>query len=238
MADPRLPTVSTRLTPAFPPRWAFFKGLLTGFVIEIPALAAGVWLLARLGVGDRDVAFMKILRLTTLFAGIAAVLTAGGIGRLAAHASIEKPGGRRRAMLVAARAHAAASAGLIMIAAIPHGHLPVHKLGWLALPAMGAIVGIVCGVILGAVCGAATPVRIGDVLGAAIKRPSEALRQLLDPEDLIKLGAAVRDRTVHMFEGIFEPAERRPDAPPGKPTQKASPEPAPESTKQAPPPRE
>jgi hypothetical protein len=56
-------------------------------------------------------------------------------------------------------------------------------------------------------------VKIGDVLGAAIKRPSEALRQLLDPEDLIKLGAAVRNRTVHMFEGIFEPAERRPDEP-------------------------
>lgn len=212
---------------------------MTGVVIEIPALAAGVWVLARLGVGDRDVAFMKILRLTTLFAGVAAVLTAGGIGRLAAHASIEKPGGRRRAMLVGARAHAAASAGLIIIAAIPHGHLPEHKMGWLALPAMGAIVGIACGAILGAVCGAATPVRIGDVMAAAIKRPSEALRQLLDPEDLLKLGAAVRDRTVHMFEGIFEPAERRPDEPPAKPAPKASPERAADSTKpQAPPPRE
>jgi hypothetical protein len=182
-------------------------------VIEIPALAAGVWLLARLGLGDPDVPFMRILRLTTVFAGIAAVFTAAGIGRLAAHASIEKHGGRRRAMWVGARAHAAASAGLIMIAAIPHGHLPITKLGWLALPAMGAVVGCVCGTIIGGICGAASPVKIGDVLGAAIKRPSEALRQLLDPEDLIKLGAAVRNRTVHMFEGIFEPAERRPDEP-------------------------
>jgi hypothetical protein len=158
---------------------------------------------------------MRILRLTTVFAGIAAVFTAAGIGRLAAHASIEKHGGRRRAMWVGARAHAAASAGLIMIAAIPHGHLPITKLGWLALPAMGAVVGAACGMIIGGVCGAASPVKIGDVLGAAIKRPSEALRQLLDPEDLIKLGAAVRNRTVHMFEGIFEPAERRPDEPAG-----------------------
>jgi hypothetical protein len=203
-------------------------------VIEIPALAAGVWVLARLGVGDRDVAFMRILRLTTVFAGIAAVLTAGGIGRLAAYASIEKHGGRRRAMWVGARAHAAASAGLIMIAAIPHGSLPVTQLGWLALPAMGAIVGVACGAIIGAVCGAATPVRVGDVMAAVIKRPSEALRQLLDPEDLLKLGAAVRDRTVHMFEGIFEPAERRPEDKPGKPPGDR----AAESKPQPPPPRE
>jgi hypothetical protein len=200
-------------------------------VIEIPALAAGVWLLARFGVGDPDAGFMRILRLTTVFAGIAAVFTAGGIGRLAAHASIEKHGGRRRAMWVGGRAHAAASAGLIIIAAIPHGSLPITKLGWLALPAMGAVVGAVCGMVIGGVCGAATPVKIGDVLGAAIKRPSEALRQLLDPEDLLKLGAAVRNRTVHMFEGIFEPAERRPDEPPGsKPIVKE-----PEPTKPQPP---
>jgi hypothetical protein len=146
-------------------------------------------------------------------------------------------------MWVGARAHAAASAGLILIAAIPHGHLPEHKMGLLALPAMGAVVGMVCGAIIGAVCGAATPVRIGDVLGAAIKRPSEALRQLLDPEDLIKLGAAVRNRTVHMFEGIFEPAERRPDEPAGKPSSSAPAKPsaerAPDPTKsQPPPPRE
>jgi hypothetical protein len=223
MSDPRLPTVNTRLQAAFPPRWAFFKGLLTGAVIEVPALALGVWVLARLGVGDPDVPFMKILRLTTLFAGVAALLTAGGIGRLAAHASIDKSGGgRRRAMLVAARAHAAASAGLILIAAIPHGHLPDAGANpdagakWLTFPAVGAIVGVLCGVVIGAVCGAANPVKIGDVMALAIKRPSDVLRQLLDPEDLLKLGAAVRQRTVHMLEGIFEPAERRPEDP--KPT--------------------
>lgn len=227
MPDPTLPSVSSRLPPAFPPRWAFFKGLLTGVVIEIPALATGVWLLARLGVGDPEVPFMRILRLTTVFAGIAAVFTAGGVGRLAAHASIEKQGGRRRAMWVGARAHAAASAGLIMIAAIPLGHLPITTLGWLALPAMGTVVGALCGMIIGGVCGAPTPVKIGDVLGAAIKRPSEALRQLLDPEDLIKLGAAVRNRTVHMFEGIFEPAERRPDEPPKEAETKKPQPPAP-----------
>lgn len=230
MADPRLPSVSARLPAAFPPRWAFFKGLLTGAVIEVPALAAGVWLLARFGVGDPDVPFMKILRLTAVFAGIAAVLTAAGVGRLAAHASIERQGGRRRAMRVARRAHAAASAGLILIAAIPHGNLPDPGIVWVTLPAMGALVGLGCGMVIGFVCGGAGQVRIGDVMAAAIKRPSEALRQLLDPEDLIKLGAAVRQRTTNMFEGLFEPAQRPPTE--GKADGKAEP---PETPKTPPP---
>lgn len=210
MTDPRLPSVSARLPQAFPPRWAFFKGLLTGAVIEVPVLAAGVWLLAHVGVGDPEAPFMRILRLTTVFAGIAAILTAAGIGRLAAYASVERNGGRGRAIRVAARAHAVAGAGLLLIAVVPHGHLPPLGLIWLTIPAMGALCGIACGMAIGLVCSSGSAVRIGDVMAAAIKRPSEALRQLLDPEDLIKLGAAVRQRTTRMFDGIFEPAERPP----------------------------
>jgi len=174
------------------PPWGFVKGLATGAVIEVPAIAFAVWLLARLGVGDPDVAFMRILRLSAVFAGVAAVLTAGGIGRLAAHTSAEH--GRRRAIWIAARAHAAATAGLVVIAAIPHGHLPEVRLAWLALPVVGAAIGMPCGAVIGIVCGGAAPVGIADVFALA-KRPSEALRQLLDPEDLLKLGAAVRQRT-------------------------------------------
>ena len=210
MADPRLPTVSTRLNAAYPPRWGFFKGLLTGAVIEVPALAIGVWLLARFGVGDRSAPFMKILRLTAVFAGIAAVFTAAGVGRVAAQASVDKIGGRRHAIRVAAQTHAAGGAGLLLIAAIPQGHLPEGVIGWLAIFAMGGLVGAGCGAVIGSVCGGAAPVSIGDVMAAAIKRPSEALRQLLDPEDLLKLGAAVRQRTTQMLGGMFEPAARPP----------------------------
>lgn len=186
----------------------------------MPAIAAGVWLLARTGIGDRDASYMEILRLGAYFTGVAALLTAGGIGRLAAYASIDKPGGRRQAMRVAARAHAAAGAGLMLIATIPHGNLPQEVIGWLAILAMGAVMGGLCGVAIGGVCGGAAPVRIGDVMAAAIKRPGEALRQLLDPEDLIKLGAAVRQRTQQMFQGVFEPAERPPAEPgPDRPTE-------------------
>jgi hypothetical protein len=238
MAGTRLPTVSSRLSAGYPPRWGFFKGLLTGAVIEVPAIALGVWLLARADIGDPSAPFGHVLRLTTWFSGIAAILTAGGIGRLAAHASADKIGGRRRAMLVAARAHAAAGAALVLIATIPHGKLPESVLGWLAILAMGGVIGAACGAVIGVVCGGAAPARIGDVLGAAIKRPSEMLRQLLDPEDLVKLGAAVRDRTTEMLvsaRDVFQPAER----PPTEPADAAAVKPAPaDPPKPVEPPRE
>jgi hypothetical protein len=209
MPEPNKPSSTPRVSAAFPPRWGFFKGFLTGAVIEVPALAAGVWVLARLGIGDPQIGFMRILRLTTVFAGIAAVFTAGGIGRLAAHASVDKVGGRVRAIYIAARAHAAAGAGLIFIAAIPHGHFPNRSIAWLAIPLVGMVFGALCGVVIGTVCGGAAPVRIADVMALA-RKPSDALRQLLDPEDLLRIGAAVRDRTTHLFEGMFEPAQRPP----------------------------
>lgn len=211
MPTPPIPSVSTRVPAAFPPRWAFFKGLLTGAVIEVPAIAAGVWLLGRLGIGDRHAPFMHLVRLSAVFAGLAAVLTAGGVGRLAAHASIEKHGGRRRAMWVGARAHAAAGAALLLIATIPHGHLPDRGAIWLWIPAIGVVIGAICGAAIGAVCGGAAPVKIADVMAIAIKRPTDALRSLLDPEDLLKLGHAVRQRTSQVFTGMFEPAEPPPD---------------------------
>ena len=213
MADPT-PT-SNRLParaeiPAIPARWGFWKGLVTGAAIEIPALAATVWALARTGIGNEAASFMHIMRLTTVFAGLAALLTAGGIGRLAASASAT--GGRRRAMWVAARAHAVASAGLVLIAAIPHGHLPAHASGWYPLPLAGLVAGLACGAMTGAVCGGATPVGLADVWSLA-RKPSVALQKLLSPEDLVRLGAALGTRTRHLFEGMFEPAPP-PPAPP------------------------
>lgn len=212
MPDPSGRPVSTRIQQAIPPRWGFFKGLLTGAVIEVPALAAGVWLLARVGVGDRDATFMHVLRLAAVFAGTAALFTAAGIGRLAAHASVDRiGGGRRRAAVVAARAHAIASIGLVMIAAIPVGTMPGHSWKWLAYPVAGALVGAACGAVIGVVCGGAAPVGIADVVALA-RTPGAALRQLLDPEDLVRLGAAVRQRTTHLFDGMFQPAKRPPEA--------------------------
>lgn len=206
------------------PRWGFWKGMLTGVVVEVPSLTAAVWVLAQLGVGNADVPAMRIMRLTTVFAGVAAILTAGGIGRLAAYASMD--GGRRRAVFVAARAHAVASAGLVVIAAIPHGQLPGRSLDWLAFPAAGLVVGAACGAAIGLMCGGAAPVELSDVWSLA-RRPSVALRSWLDPRELVRLGAAVRHHTSHLFEGMFDPAPLPPSSerkPPTDPSAKSKPE--------------
>ncbi|HEX4416415.1 MAG TPA: hypothetical protein VH165_00890, partial [Kofleriaceae bacterium] len=147
------------------PRWGFWKGLVTGVAIEVPAIAATIWLLAQLGVGNSDVPGMRIVRLTTVFVGAAALFTAGGIGRLAAYASLD--GGRRRAMFVAARAHAVASIGLVIIAAIPHGQLPGKSPAWLAFVAGGLFTGAVCGVFIGFVCGGNASVELSEVWSLA-----------------------------------------------------------------------
>ncbi len=193
-----------------PARWGFWKGLLTGAALEVPAIAGTVWVLSQLGIGNPAAGFMAIIRLTTVFVGIAALFTAGGIGRLAAHAAAT--GGRARAMLVAARAHAVASAGLVFIATIPHG-LPADLVHWIPIPLAGLVTGALCGALLGAVCGGAAPVGLAEVWWLAT-RPGEALTRLLAPEDIVKLGAALRARTTHLFEGIFDPA---PPATPGPP---------------------
>ena len=91
MSDRQAPNVSTRSRERISvrkPRWGFSKGLLTGVAIEVPAITATVWVLAQLGIGNAEVPFMRVLRLTTVFAGIAALFTAGGIGRLAAYAAL------------------------------------------------------------------------------------------------------------------------------------------------------
>jgi len=227
-AAPRLARPDTRAIPA---RWGFWKGLLTGAAIEIPAIAGTVWVLSRLGIGDPTLELMPILRLTTVFAGLAALLTAGGIGRLAAHAG--SVGGRRRAAFVAARAHAFASAGLVLIAAVPHGHLPAEPLGFLPIALAGLVTGAACGGLIGVVCGGATPVVLSEVWSIA-RRPSDALRQLLSPDDIAKLGSALRARTSTLFEGMFDPAPpppttSGPSAPPEPPAAATS-APAPAAT--------
>ncbi|MBZ0236602.1 MAG: hypothetical protein K8M05_30020 [Deltaproteobacteria bacterium] len=137
------------------PRHAFWKGAATGILVGIPAVAFGVWLSARVGITDHDAGLIECLRMAVLFAGVATVLTAGGVGRLAAEASSE--GGRPRAVMVAARAMAPAGAALVIIAAIPHGELPMTPGGWVALAVVGAIVGAGSGAVIGSACAGELP---------------------------------------------------------------------------------
>ncbi|MFT3692128.1 MAG: hypothetical protein QM831_03240 [Kofleriaceae bacterium] len=170
----------------------------------------GVWLLARLGLTNASTDFMQMLRMTAVFAGIAAVLTAAGIGRRAAWASVDDIGGRRHAIIVAARTHAAASAALIIIAVIPNGHLPDHARGWIAMPIIGALVGLPCGALIGAICGGTAPLHLQDVVAIA-RTPGHALSQLLDPKDLVKLGSRMRSKTQQIFHGLIDPQDKPKD---------------------------
>jgi hypothetical protein len=218
--DPIAPRLTRRLPAAIPPRWGFLKGLCVGAVVEVPAFAASVWLLGRLGASDPDAGFTRLFRLTAVFAGIAAVLTAAGIGRIAAQASVAQVsrgdevaiGGRRHAMWIAARTHAVAGIGLLIIAAIPQGHLPDHHARWLIMVPVGTLAGAVCGLAIGVVCGGSAPINIFDVLALA-RTPTAKLRNLLDPEDLVKIAAIVRARTTRVFHNMFDPAAPPPSEP-------------------------
>lgn len=212
------------------PRWAFFKGFLTGAAIEIPLIAATVWLVARVfNIGNPNVGFMPVMRLAAVFAGVAALFTAGGIGRLAAYTSVEK--GRKQAIIVAARTHAIATAGLVVIAAIPQGEIDFRNFTWLVLPGVGLLAGAICGAVIGSVCTGSTAVGLADVWSVTMK-PTEALRNLLSPSDLVRLGSALRARTTNLFEGIFDPAPPPPK--PTEPVDAAKPaEPKPDDTKKA-----
>lgn len=137
------------------PRHAFWKGAGAGVLVVIPAVALAVWVSARVGVTHHDDGVIACLRMTVMFAGLAAVLTAGGVGRLAAEASAER--GRPWAVVVAARAMAPAGAALAIIAAIPHGELPMSIAGWVALAALGAILGAGSGVMIGLACAGELP---------------------------------------------------------------------------------
>lgn len=209
MADSTLSSITTDFPRIFPARWGFWKGLGAGAVVEIPAISGSVWLSGWL-IGRPAAPFANILRLTALFAGVAALLTAGGIGRLAAYSPISKSrGGRYRAALVAARAHAVASLALVFIAALPHRHLPAHIAGWLALFGIGALIGAGTGAAIGLICSGPAPVGIADVVALA-RKPGHALHELIDPEDLRHLGAALRDRTEQLLTGMFEPVQPPP----------------------------
>ncbi len=206
---------SSREIPVDKPRWAFSKGFLVGLAIEVPAVSFSVWVAAQAGIGDPEIGFLRMMWLTAIFAGIAALFTAGGIGRLAASVTVER--GRTRAIYQAARAHAIAGAGLTLIATIPHGGLPVDPRSWLLLGAIGLVPGAACGAVIGFVCSTVSPVGLADVWSLTVSRPSGALRQLLDPRDLVKLGNALRSRTSGFFEGIFDPAPRPPAPKPNEP---------------------
>lgn len=178
-----------------------------GITLEIPAISAAVFLLPRLGLGQAAPA-MLVVRMTSLFAGLPALVTSGGIGRLAAYESVKRR--RREAIARAAGVHAIAGVMLTFIAALPHGYLPSTALGWGALVTVGAAAGALCGAAIGMMCTGAPPRQVTEMI-SLVKRPGVTLRQLIDSEDLGRIGAAVRHRASQMFDGLLDPAAPRPE---------------------------
>lgn len=202
--SPDSPSENTRELP----RWGFWKGLLVGTVLEIPAISTAVFVLPRLGLGPGAVApAMTVVRMTSLFAGLPALITSGGIGRLAAYESVKRR--RREAIGWAAGVHALAGALLTTIAALPHGYVPAGPLDWLVLALAGMVAGASCGAVIGVACTGAPPRQVTEMI-ELVKRPGLTLRQLIELEDLGRIGAAVRHRASQMFDGLLEPAEPRP----------------------------
>lgn len=201
----------------------FTKGAIVGAVVAIPAIAATVWLLSRSGFGNPHLPLLRAVRVTTLFAGIATVFTAGGVGRLAAQVAAESAAAGaspRRPIWIAARTFACAGVGLTIIAAIPHGYLPQRWPGFLVIGGAGAIVGAGIGAAIGATCGGSVPLGLTDVMALA-RWPTEALRALLEPEDLAaaaKAGPRRRRRITIPFLFPAAPAEPPPPATTTPPT--------------------
>jgi hypothetical protein len=174
-------------------------------VLEIPSISAAVLGLAWFS-GD-PLPPMVVVRLTTVFAGVPALITAIGIGRLAARETLRR--GRNGAIAWAALVHSLAGMLLTLIAALPHTAMPTTAMSWAALVVLGAAAGAICGVGIGVVCTGATPRQVSEVL-SLVTRPGVTLRQIIDSEDLGRIGAAVRQRASLMFDGLLDPAAPRP----------------------------
>jgi hypothetical protein len=139
-----------------PPPWAFFKGALLGFVFALPVAAIVVWLLAHLGFGD-PTTYRRTLRFAIVFAGLPAVLSAGGAARVAARAAIAQPSGAlRRAIRSGAITFAPAAAGLVLLTALPLGG-PATWGRWLTLALIGLGGGLVVGGVIGLWAGGPIP---------------------------------------------------------------------------------
>ena len=145
---PERPWDPARHEATFPPRWAFLKGSLLGFVFALPLTATTVWVLAHLGLGD-PTTYRRTLRFALVFAGIPAMLSAGGVGRVAARAAVARATGPiRRSVRAGALAFAPAGAGLVLLTALALGG-PASPAGWGFL----ALVGVGCGLVVGGVIG-------------------------------------------------------------------------------------
>jgi hypothetical protein len=177
-----------------------------GLFVEIPAISAAVLAFDQLSPGA-PLPAMSVVRLTSVFVGLPALVTAGGLGRLGAYESTRRT--RKSALMMVTRVHAVATVLLVLLAALPHGRMPTSIFAWLMLLALGAVAGAACGALIGLVCTGSTPRQVTEMI-SLVTRQGMTLRQIIDTEDLGRIGAAVRQRASWMFDGFLDPAAPRP----------------------------
>ncbi|HEU5057832.1 MAG TPA: hypothetical protein VFU21_14975 [Kofleriaceae bacterium] len=132
-----------------PPPYAFLKGSILGLVVFIPLTALALWLLAQIGIGDRGASYVRIIAFVAVFAGLPAILTAGGIGRVAARLAVQPGRGQSTAIAVAALNAAVCGAGLVLLGIVPLGEVPSSVGHWLWITGLGLAAGALGGVVIG-----------------------------------------------------------------------------------------
>jgi hypothetical protein len=196
------------------PAWAKLKGFVVGLIVEVPVFTAVLWAGGHVG-GLARSEFVPLMRLVASFSGIAALVTAIGVGRTAAYASVERGGGRWRSVRWASATHAVAGIGLAVIAGVAAGLFTPQRATWITIAAAGGIAGAVCGAMIGLVCGGPSPISASDLVALA-KRPTDIfVHAVIDPASgLVRMGGRVADRAGHaaselvegLVDGLFDPA--------------------------------
>lgn len=134
-----------------PPPNPFLKGAVLGLILLVPLTALAVYLLGRLGIGDPQASYYSIIAFAAVFAGLPAMVTAGGVGRAAASALV-RPGARggpAASTRVATIDTALTGIGLVLLTVVPLGEVPTEVGTWVWIIVLGASTGALGGFVLG-----------------------------------------------------------------------------------------
>ena len=139
---------------AMAPRWAFWRGVVVGLTLGVPAVAAATWLVAHHLEAPNVLGFDRSLLFACIFAGLPAMVTGGGVARVAARRSIryaqESPmRAVTQASMAAARNYAVAGIAHVFLTAIPLGLLSSNRPQWVWWITAGALQGAMVGAVIG-----------------------------------------------------------------------------------------
>jgi hypothetical protein len=125
------------------------KGAVLGLVLLIPLAALAVYLLRLVGVGEPGATYTRVVGFVAVFAGLPAVLTAGGVARVAARLAVARGRGRKWSVFGAVLHTAVTGAGLVILTLVPLGEVPAGRDRWLWILGLGAAAGAIGGLVIG-----------------------------------------------------------------------------------------